>query len=292
MGSDIFMNILLLCIRVSISKAIPVIFLCMASHPISYHIPLPPWILSRRAWTSKDTVLQFWPWVGLRAPLRYPSYLLAYTQPGRSRDRSAWIYIWPYLPLYDDPSYEAWICPKSWLDYRWYQIFAIAGVILVTVSVAYGIGTHKDDLSASDKTAAIKWGWINQALSILATSLGKLSIVAFLQQIHGPEHRGRVIGLWALATSNLVVNVVTIAIIMTQCSPPGKLWNDKLQGSCSGRQRNEAIAYFQGSEWEYTILSRRITDQDSCTRLVRILRFGSCVIPDSLPLVRETSNAS
>ncbi|KAJ5241792.1 uncharacterized protein N7469_000119 [Penicillium citrinum] len=126
-------------------------------------------------------------------------------------------------------------------------IFAIAGVILVTVSVAYGIGTHKDDLSASDKTAAIKWGWINQALSILATSLGKLSIVAFLQQIHGPEHRGRVIGLWALATSNLVVNVVTIAIIMTQCSPPGKLWNDKLQGSCSGRQRNEAIAYFQGS---------------------------------------------
>lgn len=100
---------------------------------------------------------------------------------------------------------------------------------------------------------AIKWGWINQALSILATSFGKLAIVAFLQQIHGPEHRGRVIGLWALAASNLVVNVITIAIIMTQCSPPGKLWNDQLQGSCSGRQRNEDIAYFQGSEWAFAI---------------------------------------
>lgn len=163
-----------------------------------------------------------------------------------------------------DPSPSPHGLLQAWpVTYHQVQVFAIAGVILVTVSVDYGIGSHQNDLSESDAVAAIKWGWINQLLSILATSLGKLAIVAFLQQIHGPEHRGRVIGLWALATSNLIVNAITVGMIMTQCSPREKLWNENLEGSCDGRQRNEDIAYFQGSKYS----------ANSCLSVVKLTRF-------------------
>ncbi|CAI7576641.1 unnamed protein product [Penicillium pancosmium] len=125
--------------------------------------------------------------------------------------------------------------------------FAIAGVILVTVSVIYGIGSHEDVLSGSEIVEALKWGWINQMLGLLATAFGKLAIVAFLQQIHGPEHRERVIGLWILAISNLIVNAITVGMVLTQCTPLEKLWNFSVPGTCDGLERNKHIAYFQGS---------------------------------------------
>ncbi|KAJ5767788.1 hypothetical protein N7533_000371 [Penicillium manginii] len=126
-------------------------------------------------------------------------------------------------------------------------VFAIAGVILVTVSVIYGIGTHDNVLSENDIIQALKWGWINQLLGLFATSFGKMAIVAFLQQIHGPEHRERVIVLWFLAISNLVVNAITVGMVLTQCTPLEKLWDFSVPGACDGLDRNEHIAYFQGS---------------------------------------------
>ncbi|KAJ5979823.1 hypothetical protein N7481_007121 [Penicillium waksmanii] len=126
-------------------------------------------------------------------------------------------------------------------------VFAIAGVILVTVSVIYGIGSHENVLSESDKAEALKWGWINQLLGLLATSFGKLAIVAFLQQIHGPEHRERVVGLWILAISNLIVNAIAVGMVLTQCAPLKKLWDFSVPGTCDGLERNEHFAYFQGS---------------------------------------------
>lgn len=88
---------------------------------------------------------------------------------------------------------------------------------------------------------------MNQALGILAIALGKLAIVAFLQQIHGPEHRSRVIMLWGVAISNLIINAITIGMIFTQCTPREKLWNEEMPGTCDGRLRNQNTAYFQGS---------------------------------------------
>lgn len=88
---------------------------------------------------------------------------------------------------------------------------------------------------------------MNQALAIIAIALGKLAIVAFLQQIHGPEHRGRVILLWGIAISNLIINALTVGMIFTQCTPREKLWDEGLPGTCDGRLRNQNTAYFQGS---------------------------------------------
>ncbi|KAJ5633418.1 hypothetical protein N7490_009757 [Penicillium lividum] len=129
------------------------------------------------------------------------------------------------------------------------QIIGIIGSVFLGLGVNSGLGAHKSDLTETEITNAIKWNWINQSLGIIATGLGKLAIVAFMQQIHGPESRKKVFFLWTVAASNLVVNCVTIAMIWTQCDPSAKLWQDSLPGTCDGRVRNQRTGYFQGSEY-------------------------------------------
>ncbi|KAJ5949796.1 hypothetical protein N7454_001380 [Penicillium verhagenii] len=126
------------------------------------------------------------------------------------------------------------------------QIIGSIGSVFLGLGVNSGLGAHKADLTNAEITNAVKWNWINQSLGIFATGTGKLAIVAFLQQIHGPESRKKVIFLWSVGLSNLVVNCITIALIFEQCSPTSKLWNDALPGTCNGRTRNQQVAYFQG----------------------------------------------
>lgn len=119
---------------------------------------------------------------------------------------------------------------------------------MLILGVRAGLGAHKSDLSRSEIMCAIKWSWINQIFAILATVTGKLAVVAFLQQIHGPEHRTRVLMLWGLIASNVVINCITITVILIQCTPLEKLWDDSIPGICDGRGRNQRVAYMQGSE--------------------------------------------
>lgn len=127
------------------------------------------------------------------------------------------------------------------------QAIAIASLVFLTLSVNFGLGQHISALSPDQILLSIKWSWANQILAIFAIAFGKLAIVAFLQQIHGPEDRRKAIFLWVVALSNLVINGITVGMIMTQCSPREKLWNQTLPGTCDGRLRNQNTAYFQGS---------------------------------------------
>ncbi|KAJ5101265.1 hypothetical protein NUU61_003487 [Penicillium alfredii] len=124
---------------------------------------------------------------------------------------------------------------------------AVTSMAFLTLSITYGLGEHKNLLSPEQISLSIKWSWMNQVLAIFAIALGKLAIVAFLQQIHGPEDRGKVILLWGVALSNLVINTITIGMILTQCTPRHKLWDEEVPGKCDGRLRNQNTAYFQGS---------------------------------------------
>lgn len=110
-------------------------------------------------------------------------------------------------------------------------------------------------------------------LGLLATAFGKLAIVAFLQQIHGPEHRERVIGLWILAISNLIVNAITVGMVLTQCTPLEKLWNFSVPGTCDGLERNKHIAYFQGSEFSasFCFVGNDLLTKLDSSRLVSLL---------------------
>jgi hypothetical protein len=136
------------------------------------------------------------------------------------------------------------------------KVIAMLSCIFLTLSIAYGLGQHITSLSSEQIVLTIKWSWANQILAIFAIAFGKLAIVAFLQQIHGPEDRSKVIFLWAIAASNLVINTITVGMILGQCSPVQKLWDEDLPGSCDGRIRNQNCAYFQGSTFASSLLCR------------------------------------
>lgn len=130
------------------------------------------------------------------------------------------------------------------------KTIAVLGSVFLALAVNSGLGSRDIDLPKHELHKALKWNWVNQTLGVMATGLGKMVIVAFLHQMHGPDNRRRIGFLWGLAASNMLVNCITVGMIYTQCSPSMKLWNADLPGTCDGLVRNLMMAYFQGSTFE------------------------------------------
>ncbi|OJJ44531.1 hypothetical protein ASPZODRAFT_134612 [Penicilliopsis zonata CBS 506.65] len=126
-------------------------------------------------------------------------------------------------------------------------ITATLSLCFFTLSILYGLGQHISVLSTQQATEAMKWAWSNTLVSLFAISGGKFAVVAFLHQLHGPQDRGKKIFLWTLASSNLIMNTITVGTILGTCMPAAKLWDSSLPGTCDGGLRNQNCAYFQGS---------------------------------------------
>ncbi|KAJ5152604.1 uncharacterized protein N7482_009082 [Penicillium canariense] len=171
-------------------------------------------------------------------------------------------------------------------------VFAFASAILLTIAIGYGIGAHQVQLTADQIIAAVKWSWFDQILGIFAIGTGKLAIVAFLHQIHGPEHRGRLIFLWTVGVSNVLINCVTIGMIMTQCSPRQKLWDDRLPGSCDGRLRNQNTAYFQGTLYPVVFFWNVRINIRVKIGLCVLMGLGIIAIPKYLRVLSETQDVT
>lgn len=150
-------------------------------------------------------------------------------------------------------------------------MFAALSIAFLTVSVKSGLGQHIENLTASQITSTVLYSWINQILAIVAIGLGKLAIVAYLVRISSVNKYHPWL-LWSLAGSNFIFNLVTVGLILAQCSPVQKLWNEELPGTCDGRGLNQHFAYFQGSE---SAPDARLINGDALTlsqrRLVCIL---------------------
>ncbi|KAG8156367.1 hypothetical protein KVR01_013819 [Diaporthe batatas] len=82
--------------------------------------------------------------------------------------------------------------------------------------------------------------------AIIGIVIGKLAIIAFLDQIRG-RHKGRPWFLWFIGASNIVVNITVVITIFLQCSPVEKIWDERVPGQCNVRASNLKYAYFQGS---------------------------------------------
>lgn len=103
-----------------------------------------------------------------------------------------------------------------------------------------------ETLSAEAISSAMGYAWIFQLLAVVAIALGKIVIVVFLEQLLRLKRAGHVF-LWFIGISSLAVNVAIIGVILAQCSPMEKLFNDQIPGTCNDRQRNMLFGYFQGS---------------------------------------------
>lgn len=127
-----------------------------------------------------------------------------------------------------------------------FQVLCVLSQAFFVVAIIFGLGAHVEDLGHSDVVVALHTTWVSQISGIVAAVTGKLSIIAFLNQIRG-RHRGRPWFLYFIGASNIVVNIIVVVFILIQCTPLVKLWDERVPGDCKARPLNENYAYFQGS---------------------------------------------
>ncbi|PWY70941.1 hypothetical protein BO70DRAFT_399558 [Aspergillus heteromorphus CBS 117.55] len=126
-------------------------------------------------------------------------------------------------------------------------VLGAASMAMLTVGATYGLGLSQDLLSYNDSKMSLLYGWLNQLLALVAIGLGKVTIVAFLQQIQGYHTKTRSVFLWSLAVSNLVLNCIAGVLMILQCSPARMLWEDYAKENCPYRMRIQIFGYVQGT---------------------------------------------
>lgn len=170
------------------------------------------------------------------------------------------------------------------------KAIAIIAEVTGTIAVNFAIGKHISTLSPDAIAEGLEYVWISQILFVAGMALGKCAIVAFLLQIRGPhEPRAGPIILWIIAISNIFVNGITILFILLQCQPVERLWDERISGTCNGRERNQNFAFFQGSQHSWISKSLLGANCLSASRLVQCQRYG--ISPVSAPHPLEAAGA-
>jgi hypothetical protein len=138
-------------------------------------------------------------------------------------------------------------------------VLGAGSMAMITAGAANGLGISQVSLTEEQLQNALLYGWLNQLLALIAIGMGKVTIVAFLQQIQGYHTRYQTFFLWCLAGSNLILNCIVAVVGFLQCDPVPRLWDETIPGVCNGRKRLQIFAYVQGSK-----LSELDENVDSC----------------------------
>ncbi|KAJ8117926.1 hypothetical protein OPT61_g976 [Boeremia exigua] len=113
----------------------------------------------------------------------------------------------------------------------------IAGIImmaLVSAGIDRGYGLHLEDIhNPSDREQALMYTYVAPTISILASTLGKTSMVLFIVRLLGQSVRR--VQLWLLySVTGIMVgaNILTVGILLGGCTPIHKSWKPEVPGSC------------------------------------------------------------
>lgn len=111
------------------------------------------------------------------------------------------------------------------------------------------MGQHLKSLDPVQVMYSLKWSWMAQILQLFANTTGKVAVITYLATIHGPYHaRAKLAYLWTLGSLQIASIIILTVLILAQCSPVPKLWNEAVPGTCNGRIRNQNFAFFQGGK--------------------------------------------
>ena len=75
-----------------------------------------------------------------------------------------------------------------------------------------------------------KINWVSQVFCILSISTGKIAVALLISRIMAPS-KWRRITLWVLCSLTMVLALIVIIVIFTQCKPGYALW-DQEAGVC------------------------------------------------------------
>ena len=123
------------------------------------------------------------------------------------------------------------------------------GEAMITVSVLLRLGNYMDLLEQPEIVQALEWTWIGQCLLIESIGFGKYTIITFLSRIQDRVQSKKIkvlnYVLYFVGVSNFVLNIVSMTMILTSCSPTAKYWNKRLLGSCDHLERHRNTGYIQ-----------------------------------------------
>lgn len=127
------------------------------------------------------------------------------------------------------------------------QALSVAGAAFSILCIQNGAGKHAYNLSNPliQVPHVIEWNTAYQIDNVLCVNLVKISIFLFVLRIQ--NSRTVVYLIWAVMFIMSVVNVVTVAMLGSQCRPLAKLWNTTLPGVCSDKGQITKIGYGQGT---------------------------------------------
>ena len=104
------------------------------------------------------------------------------------------------------------------------------GIAIVSEAVRWGFGKHQASLPLRDAIQAIKYAWIAQMPIVLALTMARISIAAFLLRLFAARKWLKWF-LIVMTIINTIFAIVPLVMIFSQCSPVNALWNPPI-GHC------------------------------------------------------------
>ncbi|KAJ5578002.1 uncharacterized protein N7459_006966, partial [Penicillium hispanicum] len=124
---------------------------------------------------------------------------------------------------------------------------ATVGSILITLAIRYGLGREATEMATATVSKVIMFDYLTQTFAIIGGTIGRISFIVLIVGLLGSRLSYRII-LWVLAGLQVVVNVMFIVIIFSQC--PGHasaIWEHAGKAKCWDLHVQAYYGYFQGA---------------------------------------------
>ncbi|KAI0015524.1 integral membrane protein [Xylariomycetidae sp. FL0641] len=127
-------------------------------------------------------------------------------------------------------------------------LLGLGNSVFLTISTSWGLGKHIDDLSATPLRVVytIKWVYLCEFFSIMSPGFGRISFAILLLGLTPPSRWRRRL-LWAIICTQFVVDVGTVAISFSQCTPINGFWDKNVDAECWPPYVQQYTGFFQGS---------------------------------------------
>lgn len=123
---------------------------------------------------------------------------------------------------------------------------AVAAAAFTILDVHWGAGRHSFDLEdpAMQIPKVVMWHTIYQIDQVLSVNFTKMSILIFILRIQNSKIMAATI--WPTMIIMIIVNLLTVSVLVSQCRPLPKLWHPSIAGTCFARNELSKFGYAQG----------------------------------------------
>ncbi|KAL8895000.1 MAG: hypothetical protein Q9207_008341, partial [Kuettlingeria erythrocarpa] len=111
------------------------------------------------------------------------------------------------------------------------MLLDLLGMSIVSVAVHAGFGQPMEALAPGQVVNALRWSLVSQLPIVLALQIARISIAIFLLRIFSKHVLLRRF-LYVMTTINTLAAVVALIVQYSQCSPPQRVWDRSVAGTC------------------------------------------------------------